>query len=595
MFTSSSVAVRRRLAFAATRQAVSHVVRRGRCASNLSSSAPTAMVGHSAVQHGRAGVAKLLLSLSRRGAGVRGLALVGPGLLVAAALSRRWQLACVEDGEASANAGRGVVLCETTDVAAAQSLVTLSPRRKYRWWRVLWRSLLLFCRAMPVVVALPFCWLFWARGGEYLWWRLTLGALQAHGPLAVKFSQWASTRPDILPPSVCAHFAELQDAVRPHRFRHTSKALEEAFGPDWQKQLQVVDQEPVGSGCMAQVYLAQLSEAPGRAGREVALKVRHPGAQDLVDLDLEVLWKLVHFVEAIWRGAQYLGMSEALSHLEAFVRPQADLRIEADNMERFRKNFAFNETGKGLRVCFPEVVRPFVDEAVLVESYEKAVPLQAVLGQTGKHGKFDDDAASRVPGVPDGMVADEVRERVAKVCMDMFMKMLFADNFIHGDLHPGNIHFRFEKDPRSGLQEVELVIFDAGLAINLSRQDRSNFVEVFHAIATRNGSRAGHLMLDRTPGDKSRVIDPERFVEGVGSLIDSFVSGGLALGQVSLGDAFSRLISLACDHRVKLETSFVTVANSIILIEGVGRQLNPVVDLLLQARPLLVDAMMGNL
>jgi len=320
--------------------------------------------------------------------------------------------------------------------------------------------------------------------------------------------------------------------------------------------------------------------------------VLHPGAQRRVDLDLDVLWRLVGALESLWPAARYLALSEALGHFEAFVRPQADLRIEAANLDRFRRNFDWSETGRGLRVRFPQVIRPYVTDAVLVESYEPAVPLQAVLGQVAGLGKFGDRSERPCEHrLPEGMPLAEVRERVGKVCMDMFLKMLFSDNFIHGDLHPGNIHFRFPADSEP---EPELVIFDAGLSVQLSRRDRRNFVELFHAISMNDGARAGRLMLERSPGDSSRVVDSEGFVSSVAGLITALRSGGVALGKVRLGDLFTQMIGLACDHRVKLETSFVTVATSIIVIEGVGRQLNPIVDLVLAARPLLLEALTGR-
>ncbi|CAE7436531.1 unnamed protein product [Symbiodinium pilosum] len=169
--------------------------------------------------------------------------------------------------------------------------------------------------------------------------------------------------------------------------------------------------------------------------------------------------------------------------------------------------------------------------------------------------------------------------------------MLFTDNFIHADLHPGNIHFhRRRVGTESGPLQSELVIFDAGLAVQMSAQDRRNFVDVFYALTTNNGKRAAELMVERTPGDRSLVRDEAGFVAEVGRLVSQVCDMGLALGKVRLGECFGQMLSLACEHRVKLEASFVTVASSIIVLEGVGRQLNPIVDLAAAARPMLAEA-----
>eukprot|EP00931_Biecheleriopsis_adriatica_P006559 TRINITY_DN10794_c0_g2_i1.p1 TRINITY_DN10794_c0_g2~~TRINITY_DN10794_c0_g2_i1.p1 ORF type:complete len:554 (-),score=91.93 TRINITY_DN10794_c0_g2_i1:41-1702(-) len=462
-------------------------------------------------------------------------------------------------------------------------------RRLWRWFRVSTRCLEFVLRAIPLMAVVPLCWLCWERGGERWMWRLILAALQAEGPIAVKFAQWASTRPDLLPRSVCDQFAALQAAVRPHSFKDTKRCLTEAFGPGWESALEL-DETPLGSGCMAQVHRGRLLGPPLRVPtstgsrsedataaepQEVAVKVRHPGAQEKVDLDLEVMWTLVGILEALVPSARYLAMSEAVAHFESFVRPQADMRIEADNLEAFSRNFPYRSTGRGLRVIFPQVLRPYVTESLLVESFEDATPLQDLLGQAKRTGEVA--CARRLPEEPAHVA--ELRDEVGGLCMDAFLKMLFKDNFVHGDMHPGNIMFRYKES--AGREGPELVVLDAGLAVQMSPKDRQNFIEVFH--------------VERSPGNRSFVRDEEGFVAGVNELVSRVWGSGIALGKVKLGDIFGRMLGLACEHRVKLETSFVTVATSIIVLEGVGRQLNPIVDLAAAARPLLAEAVKNRI
>merc|ERR1712173_448681 len=118
-------------------------------------------------------------------------------------------------------------------------------------------------------------------------------------------------------------------------------------------------------------------------------------------------------------------------------------------------------------------------------------------------------------------------------------------------MHPGNILFNL---PGGDVMQPEIVVLDAGLAVKLKPQDRKNFVEVFHAIAMSNGRRVGELMLDRTPGDKTKIVDPVGFVAGVEELVCSVRAHGLALGKVRIGSILGKMLKLACDHRVKLET-----------------------------------------
>jgi len=322
------------------------------------------------------------------------------------------------------------------------------------------------------------------------------------------------------------------------------------------------------------------------------VKVRHPGVKQTVDLDLEVLWAMVGTLESLWPGARYLAMSEALGHFEEFVRPQADLQTEASNLDTFRNKFEYSRTGRGLRVRFPEVKWPLVSESVLVESFESGTLLQSILG-----GVSDGSAVANL----ESQCLEQVRERVGDLAMDAFLKMVFSDNFIHGDMHPGNILFRFPDSTVVGekvvgdLGQPEVILIDAGLAVKLPPRDRRNFVELFHAIAINDGMQAGRLMLERSPGDPSLVLDGAGFVSGVERLISSARGAGINLGGIRIGDIFSALLGLALSHRVKLETCFVKVATSIIVIEGVARQLKPATDLMLAARPLLAEAVLQKL
>lgn len=495
--------------------------------------------------------------------------------------------------------GPAVVQCEAPAVATETALARngahtgkgTRPRWR-RWLTVLWRVGVFFCCLTPAFIVAPACWLVWAHGGEDFFWYLLLRGLQWHGPAAIKFAQWASTRPDLLPATFITHFSKLQSQVRPHSLEDTEKALTEAFGPQWFEEIEI-DAEPIGSGCIAQVYMGRLLPRVGRSAnlasrRDVVLKVMHPAAQNSVSMDLEALQLLVDTLEAWIPATKYLAVSEVVAHFGDFLLPQTDLRIEAANLDKFAKNFLFRQNGRGLKVVFPEVLRPYVASNVLMETFEEGVNLGKMLdGRCGPDSAFS------------GISYTEVRERVGKLCLDTFLQMLFKDNFVHGDMHPGNILVRVNRDAggRSGAPDAEkrawdpeLVVLDAGLAVQMTRKDRRDFVDLFYAIVMNQGRRAGQLMVERSPGCRDEVIDEGGFVRGIDELITQMRDAGVMLGKLKFGEMFARMLGLACTHKVKLETSFVSVAVSIIVLEGVGRQLAPLVDLVTLATPLLAEA-----
>lgn len=222
--------------------------------------------------------------------------------------------------------------------------------------------------------------------------------------------------------------------------------------------------------------------------------------------------------------------------------------------------------------------------------------------------------------------------------LDAFLHMLVMDNFIHSDLHPGNIIIRFLKplttlsllsrfplfssahseppkpDQEDGTAEVrsrlmphrgnrdawdrelekleeegyrpQLVFIDAGLVTELNSTNRRNFLDLFRAIAEFDGYRAGKLMVERSRAPES-VIDVEGFALKMQRLVLTVKSRTLALGSISFGDILSEVLQMVRTHHVRMEGDFVNVVLSMLLLEGIGRALDPQMDLLKSSLPML--------
>lgn len=223
--------------------------------------------------------------------------------------------------------------------------------------------------------------------------------------------------------------------------------------------------------------------------------------------------------------------------------------------------------------------------------------------------------------------------------------MLLLDNFTHADLHPGNIMIkfyrpttksllrhlftrilsRFEKDYATGssnlssiddqteksvvhdlmkvrhdqdawldeldrLDELgyqpELVFLDAGLTVALSPTNRKNFLELFSAVAEFDGALAGHLMVERCRSPEL-VIDEDTFALKMQDLVLSVKSKTFSLAKIKIGDVLSQVLAAVREHHVKMEADFVNTVISILLLEGIGRQLDPQMDLFKSALPIL--------
>jgi aarF domain-containing kinase len=164
-----------------------------------------------------------------------------------------------------------------------------------------------------------------------------------------------------------------------------------------------------------------------------------------------------------------------------------------------------------------------------------------------------------------------------------FFKMIFTDNFVHGDLHPGNIML---SAPEGKPMAISFV--DAGLTVELSERDRHNFRKFFRALGTGDGRLAARLMMEGAT--EQHCTDPEAFQAGVDRIVRGVGLGGegaFNLEALKIGDVLIEVTSLVRQHKVKVEPNFTTLFTSIIILEGLGRQLNPSLDLFEFALPLI--------
>jgi aarF domain-containing kinase len=168
---------------------------------------------------------------------------------------------------------------------------------------------------------------------------------------------------------------------------------------------------------------------------------------------------------------------------------------------------------------------------------------------------------------------------------------LFEDNFVHADLHAGNIMLR-EVTDSYGIKHPQLVLLDAGLTAELGPYDQRNFVGLFRAVIDNDGREVGRLMMEGNQmrdknGRRIPVIKPEEYQDEMAKLVAYVHAKGLSLKNVSVSDLLRDVLRLSYDHNVKLESRFVTVVVALMLAEGMGRRLDPDVDIIKRATPFI--------
>ncbi|TMS05670.1 putative aarF domain-containing protein kinase 2 [Larimichthys crocea] len=275
-------------------------------------------------------------------------------------------------------------------------------------------------------------------------------------------------------------------------------------------------------------------------------------------------------------GLKWLSLCEIVEEFEKLMTKQIDLRFEAKNMERFRENFRDMDY-----VRFPTPLRPFVTRNILVETFEESEPISNYL-------------SSDIP--------QEVKQRIAKIGVDTMLKMVFVDNFVHADLHPGNILVQCcgplpgssdsagisgEAHGKTTLTDLwdtvvvsirpepcplQLVLLDAGIVAQLSDYDLANLKAVFTAVVLRKGERVAELILHHARSNECK--DVPQFKKEMSQLVDHSLSNTLSLGKIQVGDLLSKVFGLLIKHKVKLESNFASIVFAIMVLEGLGSEVD---------------------
>lgn len=396
-------------------------------------------------------------------------------------------------------------------------------------------------------------------------WLLLLAGVRASGPAFCKWAQWSATREDMFPVDLCRALATLHDAAPTHSWRQTEAALEAAYGRGAVARLFAsFDRAPLASGSVAQVHVARLK---GDGGRAVAVKVAHPGVANRVRMDFALLKPLAAAASTL-PGLRGFSLQESLAQFSATMTAQADLRVEAAHVRRFGRNFASVSSS----VVWPTIVESVPPSAsVLVESFERG------------------DSVTRYMRAP-----APFNPQIVALGVDAYLKMLLADNFVHTDLHPGNILVRVrdgsDADLASGAAggdldgRLQLVLLDAGLAEQLTPTVRTHFVSMLNAIMGGDGGAGARHMLAFSADQ--RCPDRAAFTAAMEAFFDA--SADVNAGGIDLDAVLKGCLRLARAHSVSVDSSYAALLVGVVVIVAFGAALDPETCLADAATPALL-------
>lgn len=376
-------------------------------------------------------------------------------------------------------------------------------------------------------------------------------ALEDLGPIFVKFGQMLSTRRDLLPDDIALELAKLQDRVPSFPSDQAQAIIEKAYGQPLTAVFAEFSAQPLASASIAQVHAARLLN-----GREVVVKVLRPAIHKVIRRDVELLYIVANLAQRYWKEGRRLRPLEVVAEYEKTIFDELDLVREAANASQLRHNFH-------------DSLILFVPEVFWLETRRNVLVME------------------RVYGVPVGDIA-QLKQRgvdmkkLSERGVVIFFTQVFRDSFFHADMHPGNIFVNVEDplDPR-------YIAVDFGIIGTLSPTDQHYLAENFLAFFKRDYRRVAELHIE------SGWVPPETRVDEFESAIRT-VSEPIfdrPLKEISFGGFLLTLFQTARRFNMEVQPQLVLLQKTLLNIEGLGRQLDPDLDLWKTAKPFLENWM----
>jgi ubiquinone biosynthesis protein len=388
-------------------------------------------------------------------------------------------------------------------------------------------------------------------------------ALESLGPIFVKFGQVLSTRRDLLPLDIADELAHLQDRVPPFESRIAIETIERSFKKPLSEIFTSFDQTPVASASVAQVHFATITDKQG-ISHDVAVKVLRPNMLPVIDKDLALMHMMAGWVEKLSVDGKRLKPREVVNEFDKYLHDELDLIREASSATQLKRNMSLHKAEKDL-VMIPDMYWDYCHPEVMVMQRMKGVPINQtqVLRDAGVDFK-----------------------KLARDGVTIFFTQVFRDGFFHADMHPGNIQVSLEPETFGCY-----ILLDFGIIGSLTEVDKEYLAQNFTAFFRRDYKRVAELHIESgwVPKD-TRVDELESAIRAV---CEPYFDRPLK--EISLGLVLMRLFQTSRRFHVEIQPQLVLLQKTLLNIEGLGRDLDPDLDLWNTAKPFLEKWMLEQI
>lgn len=356
-------------------------------------------------------------------------------------------------------------------------------------------------------------------------------SLENLGPSFIKLGQILSIRPDIIPQSIIRELIKLQDSVKPIPFEEIKIFIEKEYQKPLEDIFAEIDPQPIGSASISQVYRGRL-----KSGEHVAIKVKRPYLEELINTDAELFIKIISFIEKHSKIVKDLDLKSVIQQYKQTTLREADFEIEANNITTFRENFKdFSE-----KFYIPKHYPEFSTKNILILEYVEGFKITS----------SEDIKRYCLKG-----------KELAELITDAYYKMVFKDGFYHADPHPGNFIIT---------KEGKVCLVDFGMIGTLSKEKKKLLYEHIFAVISKNTELAMNFY------EGMGMITPKTDLDKLQTYVEFFVDKyyNKTLANINLKDMVLEIIDLVRECNLKLPTSLAYLGKASIGLDGVIRVLD---------------------
>jgi ubiquinone biosynthesis protein len=371
-------------------------------------------------------------------------------------------------------------------------------------------------------------------------------ALEELGPTFVKLGQILSTRPDVIPHAFVREFEKLQDDVPGIPFQEVLAQITTELGGPVEQFFAEIEPVPLAAASIAQVHRARL-----KTGDEVVVKVRRPGIVAVVESDISALMSLAGLAGRHVPGSELYDPVGIVREFARTIRREMDFSREGHTIEKFRDNFAATPW-----MHFPRVYWEQSSRGILTMEYVAGI-------------KVSENAMLHVQGLD--------RKLIARRGATSFLEMVLEHGFFHGDLHPGNVLI---------LPDNVICLLDYGIVGRLDEGLKNFLTDILSAIVKRDMDEVVSLLL--FAGDISDSLDIRSLKRDLFNFIDGYYE--IPLKEIEVGRMLMEFIEIITLYSIRIPTDLMLLAKSLVLIEGMGRTLDPGFDMVEHLKPFIKKA-----